>query len=234
MRLMGLALATAATVVSPVVAYASSTLLPWRGLFDLGARDAAWWRVAHDEVALTFDDGPEPECSLRLLDTLNDAGVKATFFFLGGRARLRPDIVRRVAEAGHALGNHTFFHETLVWRSDAFITSTLQRTQSAIFDACGVCPRLVRPPFGRRDGTFYAVAQRLQLAPVFWSRDSFDWLRRNRAALAARLGNARGGDIVLLHDRAAGASASAASALREGMALLAERKLRMVSSWCRS
>lgn len=201
-------------------AYASSTLLPWPGFFD---RDgAAIWRVDAEEIALTFDDGPDPLRTPRILDVLARAEVSATFFLIGSQVERCPLLVRRIVAEGHAVGNHTLHHKSLVWRTETFIEAAIAGAQRAIFDACGIAPDIVRAPFGRRDGAFYRVASRLRLRPVFWSRDTLDWTGLPARLIAARLGNARGGDIVLMHDGAPKATATE-EAVVEGLALLSAR-----------
>jgi peptidoglycan/xylan/chitin deacetylase (PgdA/CDA1 family) len=214
-------IAIAATTLVPAALYASSTLLPWPGLFDVSPGSAVW-RVGAGEVALTFDDGPDPERTPQILDALGHAGVHATFFLIGSRATACAALVRRIVAEGHVIGNHTRDHGSLVWRSDAVVEQAISRAQQNIFDACGVVPDLVRPPFGRRDATFYRVASRLRLTPVFWSRDTFDWLGVPAALVASRLENARSGDVVLMHDGLATATGTLRG-LQLGLARISSR-----------
>ena len=213
--------AAAAAAVSGV-AYASSTLLPWPGIFD--RRNEATWRVSSDEIALTFDDGPDPNRTPRILDELACAGAFATFFLIGSRVTACSRLVQRILTEGHAIGNHTLNHQSLVWRGEAFVEHAIVRAQQTIFDACGIAPDIVRPPFGRRDTTFYGVAARLHLRPVFWSRDTLDWTGVRASVIASRLGSARGGDVVLMHDGAPRATGTL-EALVAGLAQLSARGL---------
>lgn len=215
-------IATWAALAVPAAAYASSTLLPLPGIFD-AASGTAVWRVRPTEIALTFDDGPDPMRTPKILDALGRAGARATFFVIGSRVKQCAAIVRRIINEGHVVGNHSIDHASLVWRREAFVEGALSRAQEKIFDVCGVLPKIVRPPFGRRDATFYRVAARLQLTPVFWSRDTFDWLGAPAMLVASRLGSARNGDIVLMHDGAPRATGTLAG-LEAGLARLSRDK----------
>src|SRR6478672_6188131 len=91
-------------------------------------------------VALTFDDGPNPDATPLILDALKERGVKATFFILGRHAEQWPDLVRRVADEGHTIGNHGYFHRKLHFKSPAYVRRDLELGTRAIEQACGVRP----------------------------------------------------------------------------------------------
>jgi peptidoglycan/xylan/chitin deacetylase (PgdA/CDA1 family) len=152
-------------------------------------------------LALTYDDGPNDPWTLRLLEVLDRHSVKATFFLLGRFVRQKPEIVRELASAGHVIGNHSWDHPRLIFVSNAELRRQVEQTQSAIFDACGVSPRLFRPPYGgRRPGTLSAI-RKLGLEPIMWNVTCYDW----KATSADRvLAHARrqihGGDVLLMHD----------------------------------
>lgn len=223
-----LAIAIGAAALSGA-AYAASTLLPWRGIFDRAGTSS--WRVGPGEVALTFDDGPDPIRTPQILDALGEAGARATFFLIGSKVPTAHRIVRRIIAEGHGIGNHTLDHHSLLWRSEEFVEHAILRAQETIFDACGVTTDVVRAPFGRRDGTFYRVAKRLGVRPIFWSRDTLDWAGVGAPLIASRLARSRGGDIVLMHDGAARATGTV-EALHIGLARLsAQRRIprRLVS-----
>lgn len=197
---------TALTAAS-VAAYAASTLMPVRGLHDWIVGGAVF-RAPADAIALTFDDGPHPERTPKVLDLLAGAGMTATFFLVGQNAARHPDVVRRIAAAGHEIGNHSWSHPWMPRLSARRIESELVRCQEALAGITGQVPRVVRPPYGSRDFRFYRIARRLELTPVLWSVDTRDWAGTAEDIVLKRARRAKGGDILLFHDgnpRATGA-----------------------------
>jgi peptidoglycan/xylan/chitin deacetylase (PgdA/CDA1 family) len=152
-------------------------------------------------LALTYDDGPNDPDTLKLMDVLARHEVRATFFLLGRFVRQKPEIVRALANAGHAIGNHSWDHPRLIFASHDELRRQIEQTQSAIFDACGVTPTLFRPPYGgRRPGTLSAVRQ-LGLEPVMWNVTCYDWKPTSADKVVAHAQRQiRGGDVVLMHD----------------------------------
>jgi peptidoglycan/xylan/chitin deacetylase (PgdA/CDA1 family) len=152
-------------------------------------------------LALTYDDGPNDPHTLHLLDVLAKHEVKATFFMIGRFVAQKPEIARRVREAGHAVGNHTYNHPLLIFTSSSQLQRELEDTDKAIADAIGGHDGLFRPPFGgRRPGTFAAVRKR-RMTPVMWSVTCYDWSAQSAEAIEERAqGQIRGGDVILLHD----------------------------------
>jgi Predicted xylanase/chitin deacetylase len=152
-------------------------------------------------LALTYDDGPNDPYTSQLLDVLAKHGTKATFFLIGQFVKQRPDIVRRVVEAGHTVGNHTWNHPNLIFCSAAETRRQISETQKAIEDACGIRPTLFRPPFGgRRPGTF-SVARELGLTPIMWGVTCYDWSAISNESIERKAREQiRGGDVILLHD----------------------------------
>lgn len=153
-------------------------------------------------VALTYDDGPNPPYTDRILTVLEREHVHATFFVVGRAAAAYPAIVRRELRDGDALGNHTWDHAHLIILSRAQVRETLARTDDAIFHATGVRPRLMRPPFGSRDWLVLDEARRLGYVPVMWSVPlAQDWEGPPPRVIAARvLRYVRDGSIIVLHD----------------------------------
>lgn len=159
-------------------------------------------------IALTYDDGPNPRWTGRLIEVLDRYDARATFFLIGCWAEREPGLIRELEAAGHALGNHTFTHPTMPVRSAAAIDEELRRCRGAV-EAAGVTfaevegAALMRPPFGRRrPGTLRAI-RAAGCVPVTWSVTAFDWRRRATAAkIASRCARARDGDVILLHDGA--------------------------------
>src|SRR5579864_7726597 len=103
---------------------------------------------ASKQIALTYDDGPNDPHTLRLLDVLAKHGARATFFLIGRYVQQRPDIVHEAIRAGHIVGNHTFTHPLLIFKSEAIIREELQRCTQALQVAIGQHSNLFRPPFG--------------------------------------------------------------------------------------
>jgi peptidoglycan/xylan/chitin deacetylase (PgdA/CDA1 family) len=167
----------------------------WYGRTFIGLPSGA------QQIALTYDDGPNDPHTLRLLDVLAKHNAKATFFLIGQFAGQRPDIVREVVKAGHLVGNHTFTHPLLIFASDQETRSQLEHCNRAIEDAIGQTPRLFRPPFGgRRPGTL-GIARALGLEPIMWNITGYDWNVPPAKEIVTRVsGRIRGGDVVLLHD----------------------------------
>jgi peptidoglycan/xylan/chitin deacetylase (PgdA/CDA1 family) len=153
------------------------------------------------QLALTFDDGPNDPHTLRLLDVLAKHGVKATFFMIGRFVAERPEIARAVAQAGHAVGNHTYTHPNLFLASGSQLARELDECERVLADAVGEHARLFRPPWGfRRPATLRAAARR-GLATVMWSVSAQDWkLKTAEAIEQVAAAQITGGEVILLHD----------------------------------
>jgi peptidoglycan/xylan/chitin deacetylase (PgdA/CDA1 family) len=167
---------------------------------------------AKTSVALTFDDGPDPETTPGLLAALRAADARATFFLVGERAARYPDLVREIARDGHAIGIHGLRHQTMALQNAREIARDLVHAQANIEDAVGnaLTTRLLRPPYGFRTWTLARTADRLGWATIAWSFDPRDYDPVTPTALARRLTvGLRAGDIVLLHERPNGPTALA-------------------------
>jgi peptidoglycan/xylan/chitin deacetylase (PgdA/CDA1 family) len=152
-------------------------------------------------VALTFDDGPNPNATPAILDALGARGVKATFFILGRHAERWPDLVRRVAVEGHTVANHGYYHRKLHFKSPGYVRDDLTRGTRAIELACGVHPRLFRAPHGFRSPWVTYIARSLGQRTVGWSLGVWDSDRPGTDVIAERtIDGARPGSILLLHD----------------------------------
>jgi peptidoglycan-N-acetylglucosamine deacetylase len=153
------------------------------------------------KLALTYDDGPNDPHTLRLLEVLAKHKVHATFFLIGRYVKQRPDIARAIAQAGHAIGNHTFNHPNPIFASARQTRSELQACEQALYDAVGQHSRLFRPPFGGRRPVTLRVARRLGLEPVMWNVTGWDWSGKPAEYVEQKVHRqVRGGDVVLLHD----------------------------------
>jgi peptidoglycan/xylan/chitin deacetylase (PgdA/CDA1 family) len=161
----------------------------WRG--PRGAR----------RLALTFDDGPDPVWTPRLLDALGAAGVRGTFFLIGERAARAPELVRRMAAEGHEVGNHSWSHRSLWLCGPRATEDQIRRAHDRLADLAGAAPRHFRPPWGMVNAATFPALRRLGERCVFWSIQP----EGQRPAPAARqvdyvLGRAHAGAIVDLHD----------------------------------
>ena len=150
------------------------------------------------KVALTFDDGPHPAYTEALLDGLKERNVKATFFVLGEHAELYPELILRMRDEGHLVGNHTYSHLQLKDGNWEMYRQELTRTNEVIFKITGEETCYVRPPYGSWDRSF---EQELNMFPVLWTVDSRDWCSGEAADVVRKvLGEIKDGDIILMHD----------------------------------
>ena len=154
------------------------------------------------EVALTFDDGPNPPYTDRILDVLHAERARATFFVVGRAAAAYPATLRRIVRDGHALGNHTWDHPHMIVESTAAMRAELLRTDATIAAITGVHPNLMRPPFGARDFAVIGEAHKLGYRVVMWSVPlPKDWEQPGDATIAKRVvDNVEDGSIIVLHD----------------------------------
>jgi peptidoglycan/xylan/chitin deacetylase (PgdA/CDA1 family) len=152
-------------------------------------------------VAITFDDGPNPCATPRILEVLRRAQVPATFFVLGRHAERWPELVRRMADEGHQLGNHGYWHRKLHRRSPAYVRDDLTRGTDEIERASGVRPRHFRAPHGFRNPWVTPIARSLGQQTVGWSLGVWDSARPGASEIARRaLEGLHAGSILLLHD----------------------------------
>jgi peptidoglycan/xylan/chitin deacetylase (PgdA/CDA1 family) len=139
------------------------------------------------ELALTFDDGPNPDWTPKLLDVLASHDVKATFFMLGGRAQAEPELVRRVAAEGHLIGNHSWSHPNLALTAASKVRGELTRTSEVLEQITGERVKFFRPPFGGRRPVVFRIARELGMMPVMWSAMTSDWSEPSADRIAERL-----------------------------------------------
>lgn len=153
-------------------------------------------------IALTYDDGPNPPYTDRILRVLEQEQVHATFFLVGRAVKAYPATVRREVRDGDAVGNHTWDHSDLIMLDALHIRETLERTNEAIAQTTGTQTQIMRPPFGVRDWQVLAQARRLGFTPVMWSVPlARDWEYPPPQVIAQRiLRYVRNGSIVVLHD----------------------------------
>jgi peptidoglycan/xylan/chitin deacetylase (PgdA/CDA1 family) len=158
--------------------------------------------VSGNYIALTFDDGPHPQNTPRLLDILRARNVKATFYVIGRSVDLYPQIVRRTVAEGHEIGNHTHTHRLLSKLGDSEVRNELTRCRDAVTRAAGVSMRTMRPPYGgllQRQREL--VHAEFGYPTILWSVDPLDWKRPGPSVVTSRiLSGTTAGGIVLAHD----------------------------------
>ncbi|GIH70705.1 polysaccharide deacetylase family protein [Sphaerimonospora thailandensis] len=151
-------------------------------------------------VALTFDDGPGEQTD-KVLDVLAAHHARATFFMLGEMiTEGTREFVRRMVSEGHELGNHSWDHASLAGLSPEALKRELGRTQDIVRQVAGVRMSVMRPPYGATNHEVAAVTKQEGLAQILWAVDTLDWRDRNASVVAKRCGDAKPGDIVLMHD----------------------------------
>lgn len=153
-------------------------------------------------VAITIDDGPDPQVTPRVLDLLDARAAHATFFCIGERVRRYPQLSREIVRRGHAVENHTQRHlHRFSLLGPAGMAEEIDRAQDAIATATGDAPRFFRAPAGLRNPFLEPILSRMQLQLVSWTRRGFDTVNRDPHAVLRRLMTGLdGGDILLLHD----------------------------------
>lgn len=154
--------------------------------------------VEQKRVALTFDDGPHPKFTTQVLDILNEKKVKATFFVVGFRAAILPDLILKIQSQECEIGNHTYNHIDLseTWKENA--ANELNKCGETIFSITGTYPKIYRPPFGK---TKNYIVQDIEMDKILWDIDSCDWKTPNKDKIIKRvLSSVEDGDIILMHD----------------------------------
>lgn len=175
--------------------------IPLRKLNPFLAKE---FQVATDDtkkektIALTFDDGPDPTYTVRILETLEKYDAKATFFMLGNRVHSYPSIAKKVAEAGHEIGNHSWNHPSLTGITDVALQSEVKGTSDIIEAITGQPATVFRPPYGAVDDR---VRESTKLPVVLWNVDTLDWEHHDPELLLEHIAeDARAGSIILMHD----------------------------------
>ncbi len=153
-------------------------------------------------VAMTFDDGPSPKLTPKLLDMLKERGIKATFYVVGTNAAEYPEILQRMIAEGHEIGNHSWSHPSLNRMGEAAVKSQLDRTNAAIVKATGIKPATMRPPYGATNAKLNKrFDEEYGMKVIMWSVDPLDWKYRNADRVTREIvSGATPGGIILAHD----------------------------------
>jgi peptidoglycan/xylan/chitin deacetylase (PgdA/CDA1 family) len=194
---------------------------------------ASAWRGPRlsGKVALTFDDGPDPAHTPRVLDVLAAHGITASFFLIGERAAREPALARRIADEGHDLGNHTWSHRSLWLSGPRETVRQVGQGHAAIAEAAGAAPRFFRPPWGMTNLALFPLLRKLRTPCIFWTVQTEG---RRPAAGALQIERARrrtrSGAILDLHDAdgVPGAGARLLEALPGMIAAIRSRGLSLV------
>jgi peptidoglycan/xylan/chitin deacetylase (PgdA/CDA1 family) len=171
--------------------------------------------TAGPRVALTLDDGPDPEITPRVLDLLDARQARATFFCIGRHVERHADLAAEIVRRGHAVGNHSYRHSAaFALLGPRGMRREIERTQSVLAQVTGVEPQWFRAPAGLRNPWLEPVLARSGLSLVSWSHRGFDTVTGDASRVLARLTRSlRSGDILLLHDGSAARRAGGAVVL---------------------
>lgn len=161
--------------------YASSTPLSWSGKY----------------IALTFDDGPNPKTTPRLLDILKKEWIHATFYQLGQNIDRYPEVTKRLVEEWHEVGSHSYSHVLFTKLGEKWMQEEIYKTDQAIYKATGTYPRTIRHPYGAISPSVLPV---WHMPSILWDIDPYDWKTRNVAKNITAVKNVQAGDIILYHD----------------------------------
>ena len=150
------------------------------------------------KIAITFDDGPHPFYTEQLLDGLKERGAKASFFVMGKQAEAYPELILRMHEEGHLIGNHTYSHVQLGANNRETFKAELVRTNELLSGITGEEPQYVRPPYGSWDKSFESE---LMMIPVLWTIDPMDWCSSDVRGIVSKVtGKAQENAVILMHD----------------------------------
>lgn len=186
---------------------------------------------ANDEnkIALTFDDGPHPRYTIEILKILDEYKIPATFFFVGENVSYYPEAARKVVEAGHEIGNHTFSHPCVKKQSEEEFRKELRRCEETIQKVTGAKPTLFRPPQGSWNTQVYEIARENGYSVILWDIDTLDWAHTPSNKISDYvMSNVKSGNIILMHDYHSG-KCTTIDALRSFIPQLLEKGYRFVT-----
>lgn len=180
------------------VAKDKGTFLTYYRFQSFGASDPNDVDTDAPMVAFTFDDGPNPSNTQRILDVLNANYSHATFFVVGTNAEKYPDTLKAISASGCEIGNHTYDHKDLTTLSISDVEEQIDKVNRAVKKATGENTTVIRPPFGAYNDQ---VLKQLEEPVVLWDLDTEDWESRNaKKVVDAVMSNVKDGDIILMHD----------------------------------
>lgn len=163
-----------------------------------GQPDAGAGLQEKKKIALTFDDGPDPECTPMLLDGLASRGVKATFFVIGKQAEEQPEIMERLVKEGHLIGNHTYNHVDIRHMTESAAKEEILKANEIIAKYTGEEPCFLRPPFGNGSSK---LEKDIEMISVLWTIDTMDWSCQNESKICSTVYREIGeNSIILMHD----------------------------------
>ncbi|MET9099113.1 polysaccharide deacetylase family protein [Streptomyces antibioticus] len=165
-------------------------------------------------MVLTFDDGPDPRYTPGVLDTLAEYDVRAMFFVCGEMATDHKDLLARMADEGHVVGNHTWSHPLLTSLTRRQIRSEMTRTSEVIEDGYGEPPRWFRAPYGAWNRTTFQLGAELGMEPLAWTVDTLDWTAPGTGTIVSRVQDGAGPGVVVLSHDAGGDRSQSVAALR--------------------
>ncbi len=183
----------------PIISYSASLFGEVKGIHDILYPDAIW-RTTHPYSILTFDDGPDPDKTPAILDSLYRHNQQAIFFVVGEKAKRYPHIIQRIHNEGHLLGNHSWSHAWLPRLSRSKLENEIAYCQTEIQNITGELPKYARPPYGQKDFRYYQLLRKYQLTPILWSRNIHDYYGSEPHKLVCRLQKTKPGEIILCHD----------------------------------
>lgn len=153
------------------------------------------------KIALTFDDGPHPRYTPKILDILDEYGIKATFFVIGVNAENYPTTIEKIIQRGHEIGNHTYSHPHVSCLNSENLKNEVESCESAIYGLTDYKTKLFRPPEGMIDADVRSVLRGLDYKVILWDIDTLDWAHKSPEAISQNvLDNIAAGDIILMHD----------------------------------
>lgn len=194
--------------------------------------DIVWeGSTSYKKVALTFDDGPSPTFTEQILDILKAYNAKVTFFVIGKRVEMYPEIVRRQHREGHEIGNHTYEHREVNRLSAAELEDELRRADQAIKEVIGKNARVFRPTSGYYDEKIVRVANKFNYSVIIWTwgQDTRDWAYVKGWRIAQKvIKNVKPGDIILFHDQG-GDRSNTVEALKILLPALSEKGYKFVT-----